>query len=417
MSDLGRNLSLPIGRGSAWGEGGHIAHLEVWTVAKVEARGDALVDLGVSYVGRYVHFNGSVASQQGQVLVSFLWAVCTWVSERFPMTGFVHASADTKGSGKTIWLELMKPISRRAELFNTLRVLAMARWVEAMKGLCTYMLDEAEKLGKSSLTEDRSVLAGSYRKGQKHMITMGGGKFEWYESYCPKAFASIGDITDVLKDRCIVLRLERGRPEADLWGELALAEDMAQTICRAIVQAFPQGVIDETTGDLVEREPIAMVSPDFLKNRDREIWTPIYSVACHLKLSEKRMALLRRTMVDLTTAKHEPGSRSYHSVEAEKEAMSRTLSESLIRDCQAIIAPGETVITSAALLARLKGIDTAGWRKMGGPDGLSLKALADMLGRFGLKTGQARVPKAGRVAGEPERGRAYRCEAIRKVQL
>jgi Protein of unknown function (DUF3631) len=382
-------------------------------MAKSEANREALVDLGVSYVGRYVHFNGTIASQDGQVLVSFLWALCTWLSERFPMTAFVHASADTKSSGKTIWLETMKAICRTAEVFNTLRTLALARWVQALGGKCTYLLDEAEKLAKSSLTEDRSLLAGSYRKGQKHMITLGGGKFEWYESFCPKAFASIGDIVDVLKDRCIVLRLERGTPKADLWAEGEAAADMAQSLCMAIVRAFPQGTVDETTGDLIEREPIAMVSPDFLRGRDREIWTPIYSVACYLRLSEKRMSLLRRTMVDLTTAKHAEGSRSYHSFEAEKDAETRITGETLLSDCQKVLREGETVITSAALLARLKGIDVAGWRKHGGPDGLSLKAMADMLGRFGIKPGNARIPKAMRQAGEPERGSAYRCEGIR----
>lgn len=340
-------------------------------------KGSALVAEVESYIRRYVHLSAAVP---GASLVLALWAIHTWLSERFPMTPYLCVSADTKAAGKTICQEVLALITRGSHSFATIRVLMLARLIETFDTRCTIYLDEAERLGSNAMGETRSVLAKGYVSGSYHGIAVG-QEFKMFKVFSPKCFALIGDVTDVLRSRSIVINLERGRPAEDFRGDQAVAEDMAQSIVTGIMEVFKSAPL--------------MVSPEFLHGRDREIWTPLWSIALHLGLDAATMDRLTAAAVDLTAAKSAPA-RHYHDPSAEAEASEKALGLQALAALASVYVAGEDKIASGVAVERMRGIVAGPWRMVAGR-GLDEMMLSKVLRKFGVKPMTLRFGK-GRTA-------------------
>lgn len=334
------------------------------------SKGQALVMRLAGFIARYVSFPGE--SGAGVSLVLALWAIHTWMYERFSTTPYVVITAPTKGAGKTLCMEVVGLLCRNARMLATLRAPAVVRMIDGFGGAVTFLFDESEKLAGAAASDARSLLASGYRKGGKHAITVGKSFLE-FSTYAPKMFALIGDLMDVLTDRSIRIELERAKPVGDFNWERAIAERDGAALAAAVVK-----------WDRERETEIELVQPEFLVGRDREIWSVLWSIAVALKLDRPTMDLLTRTMADLVAAKTAPRRRYVDSGEAEAGALASTYGEIALRDLRRVLREGETAIWSAVAVERMKDLADGPWRGFKGL-GLTSEGLADLLSPFGLR--------------------------------
>lgn len=359
--------------------------------------GQHVIDKWIAFIRTYAYLT------DGQALVIALWAIHTWLYERFAAIPYLEIVATAKQSGKSTVLHLLKMLcSGQPDIRLVIRVLSIVRDIEAANGKTTILIDEAESLGSGNLGETRQMMAGSYLEGAKHSVYVG-RKRQTFRTFAPYAFAQIGNVHDVLRDRCIEIELERHAPTLYLSEHRAEAREQADACISALVSYSRQA----GTG---ERIPI--VAPDWLRTREREIWTPILSIAHWLKLHADTMRLLQETSTDLALLKTLPAKRHY-SLQDETDAEDRSMAERVLADIRSVLPLTEPVIASTTLVDRLRAIPTAPWRKWRGT-GLDETVLAALLSRYGISPDRVQFGK-GRKGRTQARG--YRSRDLHAVKL
>lgn len=147
--------------------------------------GCTLISQLESYIRSYV-----TLAENCYALVIALWLVATHAWPAFDAFPYLVVTSATKRSGKTRLLELLSFVASNSRLVAHISPAALYRTIDAEKP--TLLVDEAEMFS-SAKSEYRSLLNTGYRRGQTVKRQDGD-----YETYCPKAFALIGDVHDIL---------------------------------------------------------------------------------------------------------------------------------------------------------------------------------------------------------------------------
>ena len=156
------------------------------------------------------------------------WAIGTYFFPIFSAYPFLNIKAP-KRSGKSQCLNFLKQLC-----FNAVKarptLAALGDTVDSLRG--TYLIDQADSLGRKGGEELLDILADSYKKGggKRRMVSFDANKKREVvelETYGPKAFASIKELTEDLRDRCLMIPLIRSRKnfldpddENDSWKEI-----------------------------------------------------------------------------------------------------------------------------------------------------------------------------------------------------
>jgi len=147
------------------------------------------------------------------------WSIGTYFFIIFWAFPFLNPKGP-KGSGKSQFLSFQTQIC-----FNSKKarptVAALGDTVDSLRG--TYLIDQADSLHRKENEEILEILADSYKKGggKRRIVSRtenGERKVVEYETYSPKIFASIKELPEDLRDRCIVIPLiksSRNFPEPD----------------------------------------------------------------------------------------------------------------------------------------------------------------------------------------------------------
>lgn len=156
------------------------------------------------------------------------WILATYFHRCFNAMPFVFFYGK-KGCGKTRGLDLLERLAFNAYKTKGVSVASLADSIDATRS--TFLNDQAESLSNPKNEEILGVLADSYTigGGKRRIVVLSNKsrKVVEFETYSPKAFASIKDIDSDLKDRCILFPMIRASkeylyPEAHLpvWGEM-----------------------------------------------------------------------------------------------------------------------------------------------------------------------------------------------------
>lgn len=156
------------------------------------------------------------------------WIMATYFHRCFNAMPFVFFYGK-KGCGKTRGLDLLERLSFNACKTKGVSVASLADSIDATRS--TFLNDQAESLSNPKNEEILGILADSYTigGGKRRIVVLSNKnrKVVEFETYSPKAFASIKDIDSDLKDRCVLFPMIRASkeypyPEAHLpvWGEL-----------------------------------------------------------------------------------------------------------------------------------------------------------------------------------------------------
>jgi len=132
-----------------------------------------------------------------------LWIIGTYVYQIFNAYPYIHLLGPS-GSGKSTILAMLNELVFNPIFTGNISVSAMFRVVEGSGG--TILFDEAEVLDSEFGHDYRLLLNAGYKKGAcvyRMERAKEGFELKEFDTYGPKAIASIGPIPSVLGNRCI----------------------------------------------------------------------------------------------------------------------------------------------------------------------------------------------------------------------
>lgn len=312
--------------------------------------------------------------------------------ECFDVVPYLSVGAAVKSADKTRVLELLSFLAgeERAILVDG-SITPAALYTEIEAGH-VILIDESEHL-HNPRSPFRPILNGGYRRGQ-YVYRKIGGVIEKFSNYGPKGLSHLGDLYDSLRDRCIVVHMQRtlGGGRKEYHRSIAQAEGNAMG--ERMQEAISARVDEIKTAYL--RYDQLYPSLGFLRDRDKEIWKPLFSL-CQV-LAPSRIPELERSAVDIATLKTIPIRRFDALAGEEKESEETECAERLLADTITAMVGHERMATSE-LARRLRELPTSPWRTYRGggitPDASGAMTMASLLKRFGVEPRTIRVrPKS-----------------------
>jgi hypothetical protein len=368
-----------------------------------KSNGQRMLEAWESWIGSWLAFS---PEPMNQALILALWAMHTWFAPSFPATSYLFLTSAGPGCGKTTLLEVLASLSLRPRKRATLRALAVVRDIEENAGATSYFFDQVEALSAVKISDEQAILLTGYKRGGEHGISVG-QKQVAFSTYCAKCFAAIGTIARDLESRCLVCKLGYGVPTRSWTDEVMTREDEAKAMLHALGVVLPSAAA------------VKWVPPSFLAGREREIGTPIWSVALALGLDGATMARVQEGLVSWFGWKVEAAAngeqKSYRDMlsgaEVQRDAR-REAEKQALRDLAAVLPVADARHTGH--VASVRAVElmreyNGAWVRFGGM-GLDAMALSALVKPFGLAVDVVRLTKG---AGKQVKG--YRADKVRKA--
>ena len=346
--------------------------------------GPPMLDDAAAFIRRYVWLDEPGADALA------LWAVMTWIHDRLDISPFANLTSATKRCGKSLLLEVLAElVYRPLPLSGQVTAAALFRIVEPHAP--TLMLDEAD----TYMRDDeilRGVVNGSQRRNAAYIVRCVEPDNEprRFGTWCPKLIAGIGNIPDTIRDRSLVVRLER-KPAAvrlDPWRERD----------REAVESM-RGQIARWTADNAGRIGgmlSAVTFPDaFQSDRARDAWAPLLAIATAAGgewAGRNGRAWKACEHFAATSGDDEGGAR-----------------EMLLADLYAIFEAVEwpEAIPSATIVERLVEMESRPWPEWKRGKPITVRQLASLLRPFDVHPRNHRAPGG--------QSKAYFLDALRPV--
>lgn len=342
-----------------------------------------------------------------------LWAASTYCWQTFDAFPYLVITAMTKRSGKTRCSELLQFLASNPRSFVGMTTASLFQSIDADKPVL--FVDEAETLSRESSSNMRAILNGGYRRGATVPRGSLSGEIQEYSTYCPKVFVLIGDVYDTLRDRSIVISMERGTPPIRfLFADAKRDGNELGGLLKAKVDA---------KASVIEKLYRKAAPLEFLSDREEELWQPLFAV-CRA-IAPQCLDRLQQVAVDTATMKTADARKFSELTRTENKAADTDYAERLVKDLYKIFLYAERLdvdapmardaITSTQAVGELRSIATAPWRRYQG-SGLTPIIMARLLGQFGLKPTVFRPKRTGKEKREPVK-RGYRFEDVEAIYL
>jgi len=212
------------------------------------------------------------------------WIIGTYFFPSFSAYPYIHIKAP-KGSGKSQCLNFIQQTA-----FNAVKARAslpaLRDTVDALKG--TYIMDQADSLNRNNMEDFLDVLTDSYKRGGGSVRKMIAVKNNWileeFEAYGPKAFASINQLPEDLRDRCIVIPLIRSkRNHPQINEEDSMWIEIRNDLYILLLNNF---VFTELSYNLIRAKYKESVS---VLGRQLELWLPIEAIQSSVFVLEEEI--------------------------------------------------------------------------------------------------------------------------------
>src|SRR5208283_3963180 len=138
------------------------------------------------------------------------WIIGTYFYPIFSHYPYVHFTGP-KGSGKSQCLHVLRCLCHNAKIAGSMTLAVQFRIIGALQP--TLLFDEMENLGQTQHTELHRMLKYGFEKNgpQVWRMDMSGNRMEMncWGVYCPRAFASIEGMEEVIASRSVQVIMER----------------------------------------------------------------------------------------------------------------------------------------------------------------------------------------------------------------
>ena len=146
-----------------------------------------------------------------------LWVVMTWLHNQLEISTFLNVTSATKRCGKSLLLDVVGALVSQPMPTSHVTPAAFFRVIE--RHAPTLLLDEADRtFAKRDIPELIAAINGSQRRDSAFVLRCVGDDHEprRFGTWCPKVLVGIGDLPDTVRDRALVIRLERRPPNHSL---------------------------------------------------------------------------------------------------------------------------------------------------------------------------------------------------------
>lgn len=321
--------------------------------------GAALLDEIRALVSRYVIL------PPGAAVTLSLFALASHAIDTFNTASYVFITSPTPECGKTRAIEVLELVVRRSWRPAILTGPVLFRGVEQYEP--TLFIDEAEVVRQRSDAAEniRAILHFGYRRGATVDRCVGDShELTKFRIFGFKVFACIGELPGTLLTRCIVIPMRRRRGN----------ERVARFVPREVE---PNGIrlrrkCRRWASDHMDvlRESVPTL-PDYLEDRRREIWEPLFAVA----EAAGWLAEIEQAAKQLSGARR-PETNGVELLADIREVFATRLVDKL---------------PSADLLTALNGLEGRPWADLNRGRGLTAHQLARELKVFGVTPGTIRV--------------------------
>jgi Protein of unknown function (DUF3631)/Domain of unknown function (DUF3854) len=204
-----------------------------------------------------------------------LFALHTWAIDAFDVTPYVYVTSAAKRSGKTRLEEVLELTCRSPLRAASITEAAIFQAVEALAP--TLLIDEVDAIfsSKSERADAlRGVLNAGHRRGSQVVRGTQDGAPVTFETFCPKVLAGIdaGRLPDTIRDRAIVVRLERKKREERV--ERFRVRDIADRLDELRGRLEDWAAADQEPLAGYRCEPLPAIS-----ERLEEAWEPLLAIA------------------------------------------------------------------------------------------------------------------------------------------
>jgi len=233
-----------------------------------------------SQLQKYIYFDDSRIYN-----ILTIWTIGTYFYRAFRYYPYIWLNAD-KGSGKTRVMEVLRPLAFNAIMAVNSTEASIFRFVDT--DCATLFIDEFEKLKKDNqqgiitLLNSGFNFEGSVVRTEKAMDTY---KPKTYSAFSPKMFAGIADISDVLMDRCIKVKLLK-KPKDTVVQSYKL-DDITMEQNKTLRDELYICALEHAGNikKIYDSNKISM--PDVLSDREQDIWEVLFSIAKYIDETNK----------------------------------------------------------------------------------------------------------------------------------
>ena len=337
--------------------------------------GVKLLDEIMDWIGSY-----TVVPEESLIAIT-LWAVATWFVEVVYFSPILAILSPTKRSGKTLLLDQLHWICRRAVLTSGVGVTSAVIFRMNDRSQPTFLIDEAEKLsGKNANKEIIGLLNQGYRRGSKiQRCREKGGEYvvEEFDAFGFRALATIGSLWDTLIDRSVVVLMKR-KPKAARRRRYngRVVENEGNELSRKIYRFVQDNIA------AFEEFQVDAPRPEWLDDRSCDNWSALFTVAQLAGGGWLELALhAAKTLSNVG----EDGDRA----------------ELLIHDTRRVFEEAEwpEVIQSGALVDALNAIESSPWGDYSKGQGITTHKVAALFRPFEIRPRQERDGSGEKIRG------------------
>jgi len=197
------------------------------------------------------------------------WIISTYFHRCFNAIVYLFVFGK-KGTAKSRLLQLLELLAFNAVKGTTSTHAAFIDTVDGMRG--TFLTDQASALSDPKNAENIGFHADSYTidGGKKRLVTQGSNgmrQVQEFEAYSPKGYASLTEIDEDLRDRCILIPMVRATKEYEYpAGYSPIWHDLRDSLYRLLLTRWTLALeIYPNTGMNLTQRP-------------RELWRPLETV-------------------------------------------------------------------------------------------------------------------------------------------
>jgi len=204
------------------------------------------------------------------------WIIGTYFYPIFSHYPYVHFTGP-KGSGKSQCLYVLRCLCHNAKIAGSMSLAVQFRIIGALQP--SLLFDEMENLGQTQHTELHRMLKYGFEKNgpQVWRMDMTGTTMQmsWWNVYCPRSFASIEGMEDVIGSRSVQIIMERSFDD-QIKGRTVNSEDPSwqQVRDRLFLVTLTEGARIKEIHDSLQKPPQI-----YFSGRDWDIFKGVMTVA------------------------------------------------------------------------------------------------------------------------------------------
>jgi hypothetical protein len=206
-----------------------------------------------------------------------IWTMLTYIYKAFRYCPYVWLNSD-KGSGKTKLLELAQDLCFNAQMSTNVTPSTVFRYIDSSNA--TLLIDEFENIMNDKNGDLLTILNSGFQaegKVSRTVLEDKVYKVKYFSSYSPKALAGINDLPDVLKDRCIRVRLLKKPKDVEII-RYKKDDELLKNIEHIVQGLYVFGLqYCDKIKNIYDSNSI--IHPKCLSDRDKDIWEPMFSIA------------------------------------------------------------------------------------------------------------------------------------------